>query len=122
MLFGFGRTPQTEYMYNLKPFSTVRYFMRTYDLSTRTWSINLIGVFVPFGVLLPMIFKKSLSKIFIIFLGGLFVLESMQLLTRRGSFDIDDFILNSIGFLIGYLIYRVTDRIWNRIRRKGNNK
>ncbi|WP_233355016.1 VanZ family protein [Paenibacillus sp. JZ16] len=36
------------------------------------------------------------------FLTGLFVLEMTQLITRRGSLDVDDFILNSVGVTLGY--------------------
>jgi len=33
-------------------------------------------------------------------------LELTQLLSKRGSLDVDDVILNSLGFLIGYGIYK----------------
>jgi glycopeptide antibiotics resistance protein len=108
-MFGFGRAQQAEYMYNLKPFSTISHFIQFDNFNTKTSIINLfwnIGVFIPFGILMPMILKLRLYKLFVVFLCILFVLELIQLISRRGSLDIDDFILNSIGFFIGYGIYR----------------
>ncbi len=84
--------------------------LHTDDSTPKIWMINLvgnIGVFVPYGLLLPLLLKGGkLLKSWIVFLGGIFVLESLQLLTRRGSWDIDDFILNTVGFLLGYGLYR----------------
>ncbi|MNZ88236.1 VanZ like family protein [compost metagenome] len=113
MLWGFGRTPQAEYMYNLQPFITISHFLEM-DAWNGAMMINLlgnIGVFIPFGILIPLVFNRGVRGAGIIFLAGLFVLESAQLLTRRGSFDVDDFILNSVGFLIGYGMYRLI-RYW----------
>lgn len=44
MLFGFGRTPQNEYMYNLKPFSTISHFIQSDSSNSKTWIINLFGI------------------------------------------------------------------------------
>jgi len=111
MLFGFGRrSASNHYMINLKPFETISYFLQFDRFNTSIWVVNLIGniaIFVPFGVLLPIIFGKQLRKSFYIFFLGLLLLESLQLFTRRGSFDIDDFILNSVGFLLGYGLFRI---------------
>jgi glycopeptide antibiotics resistance protein len=113
MLFGFGRTTHTEYMYNLRPFSTIKQFLDTRNYNSYTQIINLagnIGVFIPFGILLPLVCQGKYVKQLIRFLSGLLVLETIQLITRRGSFDIDDFLLNTIGFTIGYGIYKVIFR------------
>ncbi len=108
MIWGFGRTTHSRHMYNLIPFSTIRYFLEVDHFNTRTWVINLlgnVGVFVPFGILIPMVFKSKLLKIISISLIGILVLESTQLMTRKGTFDVDDFILNTIGVIIGYVLY-----------------
>ena len=115
MLFGFGREPQPEYLLNLKPLYTIRQFLQVDHFSPKVWMINLVGnvgVFVPYGVLLPLLLKegKLLFKSLCVFLGGVFALESLQLLTKRGSWDIDDFILNTVGFLLGYGLYRILKR------------
>ncbi|MEF2965336.1 VanZ family protein [Paenibacillus sp. M1] len=110
MLFGFGRSTYSEYMYNLRPFSTIGQYLQASGPESKAWMINLlgnIGVFIPFGILLPSVFQRKMTKSFIAFLCGLFILESLQLLLRRGSFDIDDFILNSAGFMIGFGLFKI---------------
>ena len=42
-------------------------------------------------------------------LGIMLAVEVAQLFTLRGSFDVDDLILNLLGAAIGYLIYRWTE-------------
>lgn len=115
MLFGFDRNVGSVYMYNLKPFSTIEHFFDFDKFNTRTWVINLIGnigVFIPFGLLIPMTFRMKYTKSLVIFLAGLFILEFSQLISRRGSFDVDDFILNTIGFTFGYAIYKLLRILW----------
>ena len=110
MLLGFGRTTQMEYMYNLKPLITIGQFLQTDHYNSKIWIINLlgnIGVFVPFGILLPLLVRRRIFRAFFIFICGLLLLELMQLVSRRGSFDIDDFILNSMGFALGYGLLKV---------------
>jgi glycopeptide antibiotics resistance protein len=106
MIFGFNRTPYVVYRYNLEPFSTISYFFRP-DTKLRLWLINILGnivVFIPFGLLLPAYFKKLKISV-LVFISGLFFLEALQYFTKRGYFDVDDFILNLLGFLLGYGIY-----------------
>ena len=38
-------------------------------------------------------------------------IEIIQLVTLLGSLDVDDLILNMIGVVIGYLIYRLAARL-----------
>lgn len=119
MVLGFGRINHPEFMYNLKPFFTISNFLQFDKFNRNIWIVNIfgnIGVFVPFGLLLPMALGGKMRKSFIIFLSGLLVLEFIQLLSRRGSFDIDDFILNSLGFVIGYGIYKIL-AMWVKSRR-----
>ncbi|SFS40775.1 VanZ like family protein [Paenibacillus sp. 453mf] len=55
-----------------------------------------------------MIFIPKLTKLeYLIFAVMIFLVEIIQLLTRTGFFDIDDIILNLIGFLIGVSIMKL---------------
>jgi glycopeptide antibiotics resistance protein len=72
---------------------------------------NIFGnllIFLPMGLYLPCIFKKfrTLGHFFIGILIILLFGEVLQLLLRRGSFDIDDMILNVIGATIGFIIWK----------------
>ncbi|MBT2764834.1 VanZ family protein [Paenibacillus sp. ISL-20] len=102
MIWGFGRTTQSEFSYNLVPFSTMASYFPIRSLASLINIVGNIAVFVPFGVLIPVVFRIRFVKMLGFFLVGLFVLEMAQLISRRGSLDVDDFILNSVGVTIGY--------------------
>ena len=75
---------------------------------------NIIGnffLFMPLGVLLPVIFSRinSAKQMAVIFLITAVSIELIQLVLRRfGTYrtaDIDDVILNTTGGILGWLIY-----------------
>ncbi|MDF0726629.1 VanZ family protein [Cytobacillus sp. S13-E01] len=111
MFFGFSRTQSPIYMYNFMPFSTVKNYIIHYEyFPFSTWIINLagnIGVFIPFGIFLPLLFPilRNIFRFIIIFIIGITMIESIQLVSKRGSFDVDDIILNTVGALIGFIVY-----------------
>ena len=112
------RTP-TSVNYNLIPFKTVFNFIKSYNsLNFDIWFFNLFGnviAFMPFGFLLPSTFRKESKTKYVVLSGFLLslLIETLQIITRLGSFDIDDLILNSLGVYIGWLCYRVILRILN---------
>ena len=83
-------------------------------------AINIVGniiLLVPVGLLVPFVFpavdlKKSI--LFAVFSGLL--IEGMQTLLHVGIFDIDDVILNGLGYLLGYWIYLVLPRFWHLLK------
>lgn len=78
--------------------------------------ISLLGnivLFIPLGLLIPFIYKtKGKFVILIGFCFSLFI-ELFQLMLPRWT-DIDDIILNTFGTLIGYLLYKLYVKIYNR--------
>lgn len=72
---------------------------------------NVVG-FIPFGILLPCLLKQvqSIKKFLPYTVGVIIAIELVQLLTLRGSCDIDDLILNTTGALIGYVLWRTVSR------------
>lgn len=114
MFKGFGRNIHAELRYNYIPFTTIlSYIMNVNQHNIMTTIINLvgnIGVFIPFGVLMPTIFKRMRKyPVFsIYFISSILILEFMQTFLKVGSGDIDDVILNYIGGTIGYLIWLKT--------------
>lgn len=115
----YGRVPQItqEYRYNLVPFVEIRRFW-TYRQQLGFFAVftnifgNIIG-FIPFGFILPVITGKTRSIWFITLSGfGLSLLvEVVQLITRVGSFDVDDLILNTVGALVGYLLFELCNKV-----------
>lgn len=114
MIWGFGRTTQPEISYNLVPFTTMASYFPIRSLSSLINIIGNIAVFVPFGVLLPLAFQIRFRQMLACFLTGLFVLEMTQLISRRGSLDVDDFILNSVGVTMGYGLLGVIMKLRGR--------
>ncbi|MDR2939176.1 MAG: VanZ family protein [Clostridiales bacterium] len=64
---------------------------------------NFVG-FAPLGFFLPALFarERKFAAYLITTLMSITVLELLQLITMRGSFDIDDIILNTAGACIGF--------------------
>lgn len=101
---------------NLIPFATVKLFLNAIqgslsDYTVKHSLINLIGnvvMFIPLGYFIPSVSKKNSSFRKCISLCALIILivEIVQLFTLLGSCDIDDFILNIAGIIIGYGIYK----------------
>lgn len=102
MIWGFGRTTQPDISYNLVPFTTMTSYFPIRSLGSLINIVGNIAVFVPFGLLIPLAFQIRFRMMLAYFLTGLFVLEMIQLISRRGSLDVDDFILNSVGVTMGY--------------------
>ena len=102
---------------NLQPLRTIRAY--TYVLENRVeaylWvaAYNLFGnilLFIPYGVFLPGLFKgmRKFWKTMLLGIVTIVFVELTQIITLRGSCDIDDLILNTIGIFIGYIMYRLT--------------
>ena len=71
--------------------------------------INFVGnilIFMPIGFCLPLLWNVRAKKvIFMGFIISLYI-EVTQLFLNRGT-DVDDLILNTIGTILGLLIYRL---------------
>ena len=104
---------QVQQNMNLEPFHTIKLFWNVLDREEyrRLAIINLggnIGMFIPLGFFLPTLWA-SLQKWWRTWLATLLIMlavELIQLFTLRGSFDVDDLILNLLGAAMGYIVYR----------------
>lgn len=108
---------------NFIPFKTIKMYI---DYAHKLNSFeNLAGnilVFVPFGILFPMLGRKRTNfgdifiNVFVFVLG----IEVFQLFSAFGAFDVDDIILNCFGAILGYIIYRKCTEIilWYRKKNK----
>lgn len=75
-------------------------------------SMNIL-MFFPLGFLLGLLYKFKSWKLIIIagFSFSLFI-ETNQLIFQRGCFEIDDMINNTLGCILGYLVYLVIMKNW----------
>ena len=113
---------QREYHYNLVLFTEIRRFwVYREQLGFLAVTANLLGNvagFIPFGMILPLISRNARGFFFITFSGFTLSLcvEATQLMTKLGSFDVDDLVMNTLGTAVGYLIFAVCHWIYDRKR------
>ncbi|MGF6355608.1 glycopeptide antibiotics resistance protein [Paenibacillus sp. 4624] len=113
LLFFSGRAPGVNYQYNLVPFETIRPLLLERErYSTEARIKNLFGnivLFIPLGIWIPWLFHRYRSWFRLTFIVVLILLlvETIQLITRVGSLDVDDIILNTVGAWIGFAGFRL---------------
>ncbi|MFA9558243.1 VanZ family protein [Evansella sp. AB-rgal1] len=92
---------------NFALFSSYRQAWHSFSL--RHWQFVILNIimFVPFGILFPLLHKRFQKAIVTIGAAALFTLsiESLQLVTRFGNFVVDDLFNNLLGGIIGYGIF-----------------
>lgn len=98
-------------------------FVNLFDYpETRDILINVIGntaMFIPLGIVWPTVYKE-LNKHWKILSAGIgfsLCIEILQLPFYDRVSDIDDLLLNSFGFVIGYLIYLLIKFIKSKVGR-----
>lgn len=93
---------------NFVPFRTMKNYVKYSGfLHTLTNIFGNILIFIPYGILVAEIFPKfrKLSKIFLLSFATSFFVEFIQFFIGR-SVDIDDLMLNVVGSIMGYLIWK----------------
>lgn len=121
----YGRTEGSGgYRYNLVFFQEIRRFI-TYrkEIGLEGFIVNIIGnvlAFTPFGFCLPLIRIKKTTFFKVLCLSFLFSLtiESIQLIYQIGIFDVDDLVMNTVGGVLGYLIYKIGTAFMELKKRK----
>lgn len=124
--FGRGSHYQEKYAYNLIPLKEIkRFIIYRHVVGIKSFLLNIVGNiagFMPCGFFLPVISRRCkmfLNTALLSFLFS-FSIETIQLIFKVGSFDVDDMILNTLGGVLGYILYRIVQRI--RIRRRKHAK
>ena len=110
-------TEQLRGNLNLVPFKTILWFATVGNKTSNQYLlqhafVNLAGnvvMFIPMGVFLPSIWHpmRSFWKLLLCFAGLILIVELLQLITFLGSCDIDDLILNVIGAMLGYGLWKL---------------
>lgn len=104
--------------YNFVPLKTILPYLMGYP----TWIVarnNLLGniiLFFPLGIFLPFLYRQTNWKNALV-VGFAFSLgfEVLQIVLHKGTFDVDDIILNTLGALLGYCLLKQT---WKLISTK----
>lgn len=99
-------------------------FVKLFDYpDKRDILINVIGntaMFIPLGIVWPSVYPElnTHGKVIAAGVGFSLFIEILQLPIYDRVSDIDDLLLNSLGFVIGYLIYLVVRSIGTILRHK----
>ena len=108
----FNREPG-EKRIDMVPFRSYYLLIEENNLFYFTQILYNILLTVPFGFLLPFIYKKMRSVFVVGLMGFLFSLsiETVQYITRRGLFEFDDLFNNTVGTVAGYIIFYIIQSI-----------
>ena len=106
--------------FNPIPFQTIRWFATVGNKTSNRYLllhafINLAGnvvMFIPLGGLLPAVWQKlgKFWKTLLMSAGIVLAAEVIQMLTLLGVCDVDDLILNLLGVMVGYGLWKLTAR------------
>ncbi len=105
-----------EYRYNLTFLKEIsRFWEMRNNYGWHVTIVNLLGnvvCFMPFGFLLPTISKnkilKNIASVTLLTMVFSMCIETAQLITKVGAFDVDDILLNTIGGFLGYILMKLT--------------
>ncbi|MGN0374466.1 MAG: VanZ family protein [Butyrivibrio sp.] len=114
-----GRSVTRDYSMNLMPFKEIKRFLSSRNsLGSKAVWMNIAGnvaAFIPFGLFIIPVSGRNIR-----FLGAVVMtfnvslcVEIIQLVTRVGSFDVDDLMLNTLGGVMGagiYMLYTAIER------------
>lgn len=98
---------------NYIPFKEINRGIQDLSISNPFAIKNVAGniiAFIPFGILVPMLFKPKASSFITVFFYSFLLslsFELTQLFLYIGTFDVDDLILNTSGGMIGYGVFRL---------------
>jgi len=112
----YGRVGEPgEYRYNLELFREIKRFWTYREQLGMIAYENLFGniiIFMPFGFFMPMASKFKSFFLTVLYSFGLSLcVEIFQLITRVGSFDVDDLLLNTIGGMLGYIAFVICNAL-----------
>ena len=92
------------------------------NCSSAAWRNIILNfcMFIPFGIWLPLgikWFRKFWKTYLVGFVFSLFI-ECIQLVFRRGIFELDDILGNTVGAMIGYGLFAIALLIVNKIKKR----
>ena len=112
------REPSEIRAYNWILLDTIRQQLRLLEggAFVRFAFVNLVGnvvMFVPLG-LLPAVWQRQrkFGWYFLTIAVVILLVEAVQFLTRLGAADVDDWLLNMLGAVIGFEMWRTAGKIF----------
>ena len=71
--------------------------------------VENVLLFIPYGILGPWAIERLRRFWSCVLLGAVtsLIIETLQLVTERGYFQIDDILTNTLGTAVGFLVWRL---------------
>ena len=117
-----GRRMHTDLTdnYNLELFSCYRHIFLEHSRSVLKTTLQNILMFIPVGFTLSAVFKNKHKVIIPLIISFAFslMIEVSQLLLKSGFFELDDLFNNTLGALVGILIYLIISKIYRTVCKK----
>ena len=101
----YDRPPHSDYRYNYQLFWS---YIEDGDGSFyfKENILNLL-IFIPIGLVFPIVWKRTkLWHVFIIGLMTSVSIESLQLVLKRGFSELDDVFHNTLGAILGFVLFK----------------
>ena len=91
-----------------------------HSVQAHAYFIENIFMFIPFGILAPVLFKRMKKMYWCVLAGFLMscTIEISQLLTQRGYMQIDDVLTNTAGAMAGWLIWKIVTLLTGFLKSK----
>ena len=110
MFYASGREPSEISYIQHQPFITIQHFLNDNNIDNQAFIVNIFGnifLFSPFGWLGLCIKKfNRFVPITLFFIVAISIIESIQYFSGRGVADVDDVFLNTLGMLIGFVLFK----------------
>ncbi|WP_233167330.1 VanZ family protein [Paenibacillus roseus] len=113
LYIGFGRAAflqDSGMRYSLIPEGIPLHFPMGRNFHIWFFEFGNFVAFIPFGIVIPLLFRCNFIRFITLFILSITILEILQMLSRLGSFDIDDIIINTLGAAVGFWAQRLVHR------------
>lgn len=113
---------------NIVPFkNTFQYLGESQHFNLDIVLQNTLGnimIFVPLGIFLVMLFRRfhTVTKVAMLGFTITVTIELAQFFLRIGQFDVDDIILNTMGAIIGYYLFKSFIKTWKLLKSSNAEK
>ncbi len=114
----FNREPTGTARMNLDLFWSYRAVLETHSSKRLVEIICNIAMCVPFGIMIPLLLRWTRNFFVFLLCDVAFTvfIESVQYITTRGLFELDDIFNNALGGIIGYLVFYLCYKLAEGIR------
>lgn len=98
----FSREPGSRTGIDLQLFGTWNLWAQS-----RAYFFENIILFIPFGLCMPVVWKRMRNPVFLFLLSGMtsVSIEMLQYFTQRGFCQLDDVVTNVLGALLGWMCW-----------------